>query len=457
MSGYAVTDPATGRVVEEFGTITDEALEDALATSAAGQAEWASRSFAERAEIVGRVAALFAEKADELAEIIGVEMGKRTSEGVEEAEFSRDIFGYYADHAEQLCSDLPLDANPGGAAVVERRPIGVILGIMPWNFPYYQVARFAAPNLMLGNAVIVKHAQICPRSSAAIEAIMTEAGVPDGVYTNVYASHDQIETLIADPRIAGVSLTGSERAGRQVAAQAGANLKKAVLELGGSDPYIVLDTDDVAGAAQQAWETRMYNVGQVCNANKRLIVAADIYDEFVAELEKLAAAATPGDHTATDPTVYTPMSSRGAAETLAAQLEEAVAAGAKLRVGGRLAETGAYVSPAVLTDIPVGSEVYYQELFGPVACVFKVSSDAEAVELANNTQYGLGASVWSTDLERAKKVGAQLQAGMVQVNSADGEGAQIPFGGVKNSGYGRELGPVGMDEFANKRLYYVGE
>ncbi len=311
MSGYAVTDPATGRVVEEFGTITDEALEDALATSAAGQAKWASRGFAERAEIVGRVAALFAEKADELAEIIGVEMGKRTSEGVEEAEFSRDIFGYYADHAEQLCSDLPLDANPGGAAVVERRPIGVILGIMPWNFPYYQVARFAAPNLMLGNAVIVKHAQICPRSSAAIAAIMTEAGVPDGVYTNVYASHDQIETLIADPRIAGVSLTGSERAGRQVAAQAGANLKKAVLELGGSDPYIVLDTDDVAGAAQQAWETRMYNVGQVCNANKRLIVAADIYDEFVAELEKLAAAATPGDHTATDPTVYTPMSSRG--------------------------------------------------------------------------------------------------------------------------------------------------
>lgn len=457
MSGYAVTNPATGEVIEEFATITDAGLEATVAEADAGQAEWASRSFAERAGIIHRVAALFAERAGELAGIIGVEMGKRTSEGVEEAEFSRDIFGYYADHAEQLCRDLPLDANPGGAAVVERRPIGVILGIMPWNFPYYQVARFAAPNLMLGNAVMIKHAQICPRSSAAIAQIMADARVPEGVYTNVYASHDQIETLIADPRIAGVSLTGSERAGRQVAAQAGANLKKVVLELGGSDPYIVLDSDDVAGAARQAWETRMYNVGQVCNANKRLIVSAGIYDDFVAELEALAAAAVPGPHTSEDPAVCPPMSSRGAAETLAAQLAEATAAGARLRVGGRLSEQGAYLSPAVLTDIPVGSQVYDQELFGPVACVFKVSSDAEAVELANNTQYGLGASVWSTDVERAKKVDAQLQAGMVQVNSADGEGAQIPFGGVKNSGYGRELGPVGMDEFANKRLYYVGD
>jgi succinate-semialdehyde dehydrogenase/glutarate-semialdehyde dehydrogenase len=456
MSGYAVINPATGETVEKFPFPTEEELESVLATAAAAQREWAARTIAERAAVVNRAAALFTERKAELAEIIGIEMGKRLSEGVEEAEFSADILAYYADHAETFSADLPLEANPGDRAVVERKPIGVILGIMPWNFPYYQVARFAAPNLMVGNAVIVKHAEICPRSAAAIEQIMVDAGLPAGLYTNVYASHDQISTLIADRRIAGVSLTGSERAGRKVAAQAGANLKKAVLELGGSDPYIVLDTEDVKAAADLAWSTRMYNTGQVCNANKRLIVSDDIYDEFVAELERLAKLETPGDYTSDDPSVYQPLSSRRTAEGLAAQLRDAAEAGAHI-VGGELSDQGAYVSPAVVTGIPVGSEVYYQELFGPVAIVFKVSSDAEAVELANNTQFGLGASVWSTDLERAERVGAQLDAGMVQVNTAAGEGAQIPFGGVKNSGFGRELGPIGMDEFVNKRLYYVGE
>lgn len=454
---YAVTNPATGEVAEEFDTIADEQLDAALSVAAAAQKQWAARSFAERAEAVNRVAALFAERADELARIIGVEMGKRVSEGVEEAEFCHDIFGYYAEHGEELSKDLPLEANPGGRAVVQRRPIGVILGIMPWNFPYYQVARFAAPNLMIGNAVVIKHAEICPASARAIAEIMARAGVPEGVYTNVYASHDQIAGAIADPRIAGVSLTGSERAGGRIAALAGAGLKKVVLELGGSDPYIVLDAADPAEAARQAWSTRMYNTGQVCNANKRLIVSADIYDEFVAELETLARAATPGDFTSDDETVYQPLSSRAAAERLASQLERAADEGARIRVGGELAARGAYVSPAVVTDIPVGSDVYYEELFGPVACVYRAGSDAEAVELANNTQYGLGASVWSADPQRAERVGAQLEAGMVQVNSADGEGAQIPFGGVKHSGFGRELGPVGMDEFVNKRLFYVGQ
>ncbi|HLR44003.1 MAG TPA: aldehyde dehydrogenase family protein, partial [Brevibacterium sp.] len=325
----------------------------------------------------------------------------------------------------------------------------------PWNFPYYQVARFAAPNLMLGNGIVLKHAEICPRSAAAIQDILVTAGVPEGLYTTVYADHEQIAGVIADPRIAGVSLTGSERAGAQVAAQAGKHLKKAVLELGGSDPYVVLDADDVAEAARTAWATRMYNTGQACNSNKRLIVMDDIYDDFVAELTTLAQGMRPGTWDEEDETVYQPLSSRPAAEKLVEQLQRAQDAGAVLHVGGEPVAEGAYVSPAVLTDVPVGSEIYYEELFGPVATVFRVSSDDEALRLANDSQFGLGGAVFSTDEVRAKRVASGLEVGMANVNTPAGEGAELPFGGVKRSGYGRELGPVGMDEFVNKRLYYV--
>jgi succinate-semialdehyde dehydrogenase/glutarate-semialdehyde dehydrogenase len=329
---------------------------------------------------------------------------------------------------------------------------------MPWNFPYYQVARFAAPNLVLGNTIILKHAEICPRSALAIAQIMADAGLPEGVYSTIFASHQQVSEIIADRRIAGVSLTGSERAGAQVAAQAGAALKKAVLELGGSDPYVVLDADDVAAAAELAWGTRMYNTGQACNSNKRLIVMDDIYDEFVEALVGQAQAMRPGQWSDEDAQVYQPLSSRAAAVRLREQLERIEAAGGTVRTGGELAAgDGAYVSPAVVTDIPVGSEVYYEELFGPVAAVFRVSSDEEALALANDTQYGLGGTVFSADEERARRVASRLEVGMANVNTPAGEGAELPFGGVKNSGYGRELGPVGMDEFVNKRMYYVAD
>ncbi|MEV0983459.1 NAD-dependent succinate-semialdehyde dehydrogenase [Brevibacterium sp. NPDC049920] len=455
-TGYRVENPATGDVVETFDTATDAQLEDVLSTADAAQREWAQRPIAERAQIVSKVAALFDERKDELGRIIGEEMGKRLTEGVEEAEYCNEIFQYFADNGEKFSQETTLDVDRA-SAVLERLPVGVLLGIMPWNFPYYQVARFAAPNLMLGNAILLKHAEICPRSAAAIQQIMDDAGVPAGVYTNIYASHDQIAALIGDRRVAGVSLTGSERAGAVVGALAGQHLKKAVLELGGSDPYIVLDTDDVKAAAETAWGLRMYNTGQACDSNKRLIVMDDIYDEFVAELEKLAQAASPGDFTAEDATVYQPLSSRGAAERLAEQLSRAKDSGAQIRVGGELSDSGAYVSPAVVTDIPRGSDVYYEELFGPVATVYKVTSDEEALELANDSQFGLGGTVFSRDPERAKKVGAGLEVGMAKVNTTAAEGANVPFGGVKRSGFGRELGPVGMDEFVNKRLYWVGE
>ncbi|SMY11480.1 NAD-dependent succinate-semialdehyde dehydrogenase [Brevibacterium jeotgali] len=452
--GYRVEDPATGTVVEQFDTIADAQLDTVLATAAEAQTAWAAKSIEERAEVIRRVADLFAERKDNLAAIIGQEMGKRVTEGVEEAEFAGDIFRYYADNAARFAADQPIETD-GGDAMLQRLPVGVLLGIMPWNFPYYQVARFAAPNLMLGNGIVLKHAEICPRSAAAIQDILVSAGVPEGLYTTVYADHEQIAAAIADPRIAGVSLTGSERAGAQVAAQAGRHLKKAVLELGGSDPYVVLDTDDVAEAAQTAWATRMYNTGQACNSNKRLIVMDDIYDDFVAELTRLAQGMTPGAWADEDESVYQPLSSRPAAEKLVEQLKRARDAGAVLQTGGELAADGAYVSPAVLTDVPVGSEIYYEELFGPVATVFRVSSDDEALRLANDSQFGLGGAVFSTDEARAKRVASGLEVGMANVNTPAGEGAELPFGGVKRSGYGRELGPVGMDEFVNKRLYYV--
>lgn len=454
---YRVEEPTTGVVIETFETISDEDLAQVMEDSHTAYLQWRETTVEQRASIVERIARLFEERKQRLAEIIAQEMGKSISEGIEEVEFSAAIFAYYADIAAEHLKDerIPSQAK-GSEAYIQRRPLGTLLGIMPWNFPYYQVARFAAPNLMLGNSIILKHAEICPKSALAIQQIMVDAGLPSGVYQTVFANHNQIEQIMSHPHLQGVSLTGSERAGGIVAGIAGRNLKKVVLELGGSDPYILLDTDNVAEAAAQAWAFRMYNTGQACNSNKRMIVMADIYDEFVAELVKLASAMRPGKPDNSDDSTYMALSSRTAAEGLRKQLDAALAAGATLQVGGDLLDDrSSYISPAVLTDVPVSSEVYYQELFGPVATVYRVETDEEAVQLANNTQYGLGAAVFSQDQERAEAVARQIDAGMVNINTPAGEGAEIPFGGVKNSGYGRELGPYGMDEFVNKRLYFI--
>lgn len=458
MKTYRVENPTTGEVAETFDFASDADIKVAAETADKAFTTWRDTPIEDRAKIVTRVAELFEERKDRLAKIISLEMGKPLAEGVEEAEFCAAIFNYYADHGPKFAADEEIPVEMDGKAYIQRRPVGVLLGIMPWNFPYYQVARFAAPNLMLGNTILLKHAEICPRSALAIQDIMKEAGVPEGVYKNIFATHDQIADLIAHPAVRGVSLTGSERAGSAIAAIAGENLKKVVLELGGSDPYIILDTADVKQAAKDAWATRMYNTGQACNSNKRIIVMEDIYDEFVDELVRLAEAMKPGKPAEASETVFTPLSSRSAAENLKAQMDKAVEAGANLRTGGTLLDdSSSYFAPAVITDIPVGSEIYYEEFFGPVATVFKVSSDEEAVELANNSQYGLGGCVFSEDVARAGKVGQQLEVGMANVNTYAAEGAEVPFGGVKNSGYGRELGPYGMDEFVNKRMYFVAD
>ena len=451
---YQVTDPATGEVVQTYPHATDAEVEAALAASAAVFETWRSRPVAERARIVKRVGALFLERAAELGALVTREMGKRPSSASGEAAYSSTIFDYYADNGPALLADRPLPGHDG--ARVQHLPVGPLLGVMPWNYPYSQVARFAAPNLVAGNTVLIKHAENCPTSARAIVELMRQAGVPDGVYLNVFATHEQVAMMIADPRVRGVSLTGSERAGAVVAETAGRHLKKVVLELGGSDPYIVLDTDDVAGSAEQAWATRIANVGQACNSNKRIIVMADIYDDFVASLAKQAAAMTPRVPGDDSDTSYSPLVSRQAAQTLLAQVQDAVAKGATLHVGGELvSERGAYFAPGVLTGVTPQMRAYHEELFGPVAVVYSVSSDDEAVALANAVDFGLGAAVWSRDEERAVKVAAQLQVGMASVNLSAAEGPDLPFGGVKRSGFGRELGPLGIDEFLNQRLFYV--
>ncbi|MGH3703941.1 MAG: NAD-dependent succinate-semialdehyde dehydrogenase [Agromyces sp.] len=458
MAKYRVQNPATGEIVESFDVATDEQVEQTLAAADSAYREWRERSVQERAAVVKRVAELFEERKDELARLIAVEMGKSIAESLDEVEFARSIIEYYAVHGPSLITDQEIPSTIPGKAIIEHLPVGALLGVMPWNFPYYQVARFAAPNLVLGNTIILKHADICARSALAIQAIMEEAGVPTGGYQNVFASHDQIATMIADPRVQGVSLTGSERAGAIIGAQAGQHLKKCVLELGGIDAMVVLDSDDVAGVAKAAWDFRVYNAGQVCNSNKRLIVMDDIYDEFVAELRRLAEGLEPGDQLNLLEGQYVPMSSRAAAETVNAQVQKAVAAGATLEAGGVLSEgPGAYYSPAVLTGVPRDSESYREEIFGPVATVYRVHSDEEALELANDCDLGLGGSVFSTDEARAARVASRLEVGMTHVNTIAAEAAELPFGGVKRSGFGREMGPIGIGEFANRRLSFVAK
>jgi succinate-semialdehyde dehydrogenase/glutarate-semialdehyde dehydrogenase len=453
---YVSTNPASGEVAAHFDFASDEVVEQVLVTGDEAYRSWRQVSVEDRADAACKVGELFHERSQELARIAVEEMGKPLHEALEEVEFCEAIFGYYGKQGPTLAADQSIETSTGDRAVVEKRPIGLLLGIMPWNFPYYQVARFAAPNAVAGNTVILKHAETVPRSAQALQSLFDDAGIPAGVYQNLFASHDQIEHIIADRRVQGVSLTGSERAGSAVAALAGRHLKKCVLELGGSDPYIVLDADDIAATATQAWQTRLYNTGQACNSNKRMIVMDGVYEPFVDKLVELARRMEPGDPANLGDTAYAPLSSTSAVQNLVDLVEDAVRKGATLHVGGeRGAEGTAYYAPGVLTGVTPHMRAFHEELFGPVAVVYSVSSEDEALRLANNSEYGLGGAVFSSDENRAIRVAQGLEVGMANVNTPAGEGAEIPFGGVKRSGFGRELGPGGMDEFVNKRLFYV--
>ncbi|HEV7203801.1 MAG TPA: NAD-dependent succinate-semialdehyde dehydrogenase [Jatrophihabitans sp.] len=451
---YRVINPATNETEAEYPTATDAEIQDVLARADAGFRAWRRTSLDERAAVLSRVAELYTERRDDLAAIITREMGKRTREAKGEISIVIDIFGYYAKEGPGMLTETPLSPRAGGRASVRKEPIGALLGIMPWNFPYYQVARLAAPNLIAGNTIVLKHAPQCPESALAIEAIFRDAGLPADAYINVFASNEQAADMIADPRIAGVSVTGSERAGTAVAEVAGRNLKKVILELGGSDPFIVLDGENLDRTVQAAVAGRMQNTGQACNAAKRLIVVDSVYDEFVDKFSAALGAMQPGDPTDAE-AQYGPLSSEQAAVSLIEQIDDAVAKGATVRTGGkRVDRPGAFVEPTVLTDVTPDMRAYREELFGPAAVVYRVADADAAVELANDSAYGLGGVVFGADAEATADVADRLDTGMVWINSMQGSMADLPFGGTKRSGVGRELGTLGIDEFVNKKLIY---
>src|SRR5215475_12581340 len=455
MSMFAVVDPATGETLKEYPTITDDELQNAISRADRAHREWSrAATVAERASLVRRVAELYSERRKDLAEIIVAEMGKPIRQARGEVAFSASIYEFYADNAEALMADEPIELLGGeGSAVVRRSSVGVLLGIMPWNFPYYQVARFAGPNLIVGNTILLKHAPQCPQSAEAIAQMFSDAGFPDGAYVNIYATNEQIEWVIADPRVRGVSVTGSERAGAAVAEIAGRNLKKVVLEMGGSDPFIVLGTDNLDETVEAAVEARLDNAGQSCNGAKRMIVIDELYQPFLEKFTAALTAAKQGDPRERGIELG-PLSSDVATDRLEDQVQRGIAQGATVVAGGK--RNGNYFEPTVLTDVTPENDIYREELFGPVAQVYRVGSEEEAVALANDTPFGLGSYVMTTDPEQADRVANQIDAGMVYVNIVGADSAELPFGGTKRSGFGRELGVYGADEFVNKKLIRIG-
>jgi succinate-semialdehyde dehydrogenase/glutarate-semialdehyde dehydrogenase len=451
---YATVNPFTGETEKEFPFLEAGEIDGVIERAHAAFQEWRRRPVEERAAIVGRAAELMLERSDEFAALVTREMGKRIQEAAGEVQLAASILDYYAKNGPRFLEPKRIEVMKG-EAVVENEPVGVILAIEPWNYPLYQVVRVAAPNLVLGNAILLKHAELNPQTALAIEKCFSDAGVPEGVYTNVFLAIRDVEQVIAHPHVEGVTLTGSERAGSSVAALAGKHLKKSVLELGGSDPFIVLDTDDLGRTVKAATMGRMQNTGQACIAAKRLIVPEDIYEPFVEGLKQAFGTFSPGDPS--DPsTSLAPLSSEQAAKDLHAQIQDAIDKGATVVTGGgRPDHPGAFVEPTILTDVTPDMRAYSEELFGPAAVVHKVADDDAAVELANNSRFGLGAAVFSSDLDRARSVAERIEAGMVWVNQPTGSSAELPFGGVKRSGYGRELSELGMFEFANRRLMRV--
>ena len=451
---YAVVDPATGETVKEYPTVTDDALWGAIARADQAHRGSQASTVADRASLVRRVGELHSERRKEHAALIVAEMGKPVGQARGEVDFCASIYEFYADKAEALMADEPIELLGGeGSAVVRRSSLGVLLGIMPWNFPYYQVARFAGPNLIIGNTILLKHAPQCPQSAEAMEQMFADAGFPDGAYVNIYATNEQIEWVIADPRVRGVSVTGSERAGAAVAEIAGRNLKKIVLEMGGSDPFIVLGTDNLDETVEEAVAARIDNAGQSCNAAKRMIVIDELYEPFLEKFTAALTAVRQGDPHERG-TELGPLSSQSASDRLEDQVRRAVEQGATIVAGGK--RNGNYFEPTVLTDIKPENDIYREELFGPVAQVYRVRSEEEAVALANDTPFGLGSYVMTNDPEQAERVADGIDAGMVYVNIVGADSAELPFGGTKRSGFGRELGRYGADEFVNKKLIRIG-
>ena len=452
MSDYQINNPSTGEIEATYPTATEQDIQQVIEQADTAYQDWRQVSLNERSALLHKIADIYLERQDELSRIVANEMGKPVAQAKGEIGLVADIYRYYADNAEQLLAPNTIDVD-SGTAKVEKHPVGALLGIMPWNYPHYQVARFVAPNFMAGNTIILKHAPQCPHTAEVIADIFKDAGVPEGVYNNIFATNEQSATIINDKRVQGISLTGSERAGQAVAKEAGGALKKVVLELGGSDAFIVAADADIEQAIKGAISGRFGNTGQACNAAKRLIVIDSVYDTFVEGFTNAVSNMTLADPLNED-TFIGPMSSKAAAVNLQAQLDSAIQAGATVLVEGGLVKDkpGAWFKPAVLTDVTESMDVYREELFGPVAVVYKARDIDHAIKIANDVPFGLGASIQTQDAALAADIADKLEVGMVTINAPSGSEANTPFGGVKRSGFGRELGTLGITEFLNYKL-----
>jgi len=448
--------PTTNKVIESFTEMTDEQVDKAVEKATKTYESWKQTDFKIRADLLHKVAGILRDKKDVLAKMITLEMGKLLEHAEGEIKLSAEIFDYYAKNAEKFLADKILNPTHGDA-LIRHSPIGVLLGVEPWNFPFYQVARFAAPNIMAGNTILVKHASIVPQCGVAIEKIFKEAGAPAGLYTNLLISGTRASLLVADKRIKGVSLTGSEAAGASIASEAGKHLKKSVLELGGSDAFIVLEDAEMDKTVEWAVIGRINNNGQCCIASKRFIVVESVADIFLEKFKTKFSELIVGDPMDAA-TQLGPMSNEAAAEQIAKQVQKAVDGGATILLGGkRLKREGAFMEPTIITNMLPDNPLYYEELFGPVATFFKVKDEQAAIDLANDSPYGLGGSVFTQDIERGKRVADRIDAGMVFINHPTWTQADLPFGGTKRSGYGRELSELGISEFVNKKLIRVSK
>jgi succinate-semialdehyde dehydrogenase/glutarate-semialdehyde dehydrogenase len=454
---YETRNPYTGELLETYPDATDTEVHQAIENAHAAFLLWKEIGFAERARVMHSAATILRRDVDFFANLLTIEMGKLVSEAKAEIALSADIFDYYANNAEALLAPekLPV-ANPDeGEAVLSAEPLGVLLAIEPWNFPFYQVARIAAPQLSAGNTMLLKHASNVPQAAAAFEKLMLEAGLPQGAFKNLYATRSQIETIINDPRVHGVALTGSEGAGSVVAAQAGKALKKSTLELGGADAFVVLADADMEKTINWAIVGRHWNGGQVCVSSKRMIVVDDVYDEFLEGYTAGVAKLRVGDPT--DPTTtLAPLSSEAAANEIKDKIRQAVSYGATAtEVGPKVPGSGAFVQPTILTNISEDNPARYWEFFGPVSMLFRAKDEADAVRIANDSPFGLGGSVFTADPKHGADVAKQISTGMVFVNHPTMAKADLPFGGIGRSGYGRELIGLGIREFVNHKLIAV--
>ncbi|MBB6250111.1 NAD-dependent succinate-semialdehyde dehydrogenase [Nitrospirillum iridis] len=454
---YATTNPYTGEVLKTFPDATDAEVDSAVADAHAAFLAWRETSFAHRAGIMRKAADILRAEVDAYARLLTLEMGKLYTEAKAEVELSARIFEYYADKAEALLAPekLPVADPAEGEAVLVCEPLGVLLAIEPWNFPYYQIARIIAPQLSAGNTMLLKHASNVPQSAAAFETLMRQAGLPDGAFTNLYATRHQIERILNDPRVHGVALTGSEAAGAVIAAQAGKALKKSTMELGGADAFVVLADADLEKTVKWAVFGRHWNGGQVCVSSKRMIIVDEVYDQFLDRYLAGVAALKAGDPFDAE-TTLAPLSSQGAADEVRQKIREAVAQGAKaVEVGPGVPNQGAFVQPTILTELAEDNPARYWEFFGPVSMLFRARDEDDAVRIANDSPFGLGGSVFTRDTQRGAAVAARISTGMVFVNHPTMVKADLPFGGIRRSGYGRELLGLGIKEFVNHKLIDV--